>query len=371
MGHPQAEPTANPSHLEQILSRLVPQGLSAMASGKDSSATSSNSCMNQAPLPAAPAVAAEVHQSDDNLELQQLKQELLVAKAQLAMQEEELAQNRVIKHTFEQALGSPSEADFGGCEVTDQALTHLQGTPNATTHHGFDQIQNAWNANEGSQSDVALPLSPGAISRATLLWNQTGQLAYPSTQPTCNPASNETTLEKGSGEPQYVSGSTTQPPMQPWNGMTAFPFLVPAQRAPSSSNSAYGFCPRPSDEPPRYSQAAVQVQNPVPRRSFGPQITAGALFPSPANPWSSGSPVSTLESTPKSPIAPSTSSSSSTLTAGYPWGYPGFAPRQSGTRLSPTATEFTTSSQESSAWTGPAVSSSPHIEEVILYKESY
>ena len=46
--------------------------------------------------------------SVDMCEVLRLKQELLVANSKIALQEQELAQTRVIKHTLDQALGPPS-----------------------------------------------------------------------------------------------------------------------------------------------------------------------------------------------------------------------------------------------------------------------
>lgn len=81
--------------------------------------------------PLTPAAATEATTSD-SAELLRLKQELLAANSRIAVQEQELAQTRVMNHTLDQALGSPSEVDFNGRDVSEQTISNLQDAFNGS-----------------------------------------------------------------------------------------------------------------------------------------------------------------------------------------------------------------------------------------------
>lgn len=300
------------------------------------------------PATASSEVAGANTSDERTKELLRLKQELLAANSKIALQEQELAQTRVIKHTLDQALGPPSEADFGARDITDQTISHLQSAFNAS-NPGFGQLQDTWSSQDDSQSDVSDTLSAGTYNRARGIWTQGSQPAY-------SVAGSELPFEKVYGDSRHGAGPAGQF-HQPWNGSNpgsfyTSPALQTQRIPPNSSTSVYGFCARSPVEQPRYSQGPLQVQNPIPRRSLAPTSHAGTLFPPPNNPWSGfSSEATTGDSIPKSPTSSTTRSSSVIQAVGmYPFAYHA---RQAGTTLSPTATEFTTSSPEASPWPLP------------------
>lgn len=307
--------------------------------------------MNES-LSVASTELAEAYTSDEKMtELLQLKQELIAANSKIALQEQELAQSRVIKHTLDQALGPPSEADFGGRDVTDQTISHLQNAFNAS-NPAFGQFQDAWSTQDDSQSDISDALSAGTYNRARGIWHQGSQPAF-------SVANSELPFEKTYGDSQHAASPAGQFTTQPWSGSTACSFnthvaLQPQRTLSGPSASMYGFYSRPTGDQHRYSQAPLQVQNPVPRRSFAQANHAATLFPPPANSWSSFTSESIGESTPKSPTSSTTRSSSAFQSVGiYPIAYHA---RQAGTALSPTATEFTAGSPEVNSWALSSVS---------------
>ena len=106
----------------------------------------------------------------DAAELARLKQELNAAKDKIARQEQELSQTRVIKHTFDQAMGPPSEIEFHHHgEVTEQTITHLQSAFNASTRP-FTERQDGWTMQDDAQSEVSETLSAGAYNRSHGIW---------------------------------------------------------------------------------------------------------------------------------------------------------------------------------------------------------
>lgn len=299
----------------------------------------------------APTEATNTYNISDekSTELLRLKQELLAANSKIASQEQELAQTRVINHTLDQALGPPSEADFGGRDVTDQTISHLQSAFNAS-NPAFGQFQDTWSPQDDAQSDISDPLSNTAYNRARGIWSQLSP-------PVLNAQGSELMFEKSYGEAQHGANHPGQLPAQTWNGSTAFSFYTPGtiSSQPGSSGNLHGFCSRPQGEQPRYAQTSMQIQNPVPHRYFAQTNQTGALFPPPTNSWSSSfTSESTGEQTPKSPTSSSARSSSVIPPVGLM--QLAYHARQVGTTLSPTATEFTTSSSEMVPWSIPPVS---------------
>ena len=151
-------------------------------------------------------------QDNKTTELLRLKQELLAANSKIALQEQELAHTRVIKHTLDQALGPPSEADFGGREITEQTIAHLQSAFNAS-NHPFGQFQDAWNAQDDSQSDISDALSAGAYNRARGLWNQHDHLSF-------GMNTIEPSFDKQYDESAQRSNPMTHDPSRLWGGST-------------------------------------------------------------------------------------------------------------------------------------------------------
>src|ERR1700733_8983106 len=76
---------------------------------------------------------AGISQLEDTSEILRVKQELAAAKSTISRQEQELAETRKLRHTMDQAMGPPSEADFGiSPDITEQTISHLQNAFNAS-----------------------------------------------------------------------------------------------------------------------------------------------------------------------------------------------------------------------------------------------
>ncbi|KAJ5271905.1 hypothetical protein N7524_005174 [Penicillium chrysogenum] len=272
-------------------------------------------------------------QEDRTVELLRLKQELLAANSKIALQEQELAQTRVIKHTLDQALGPSSEADFGSREITEQTISHLQNAFNASSS-AFTQFQDAWAVQDDSQSDVSDPLSTGAYNRSRALWAQ-----------------NETATDREYGESlSGSSSSTSQDPNRFWGVSSMYPsFAGPpslqSQRPHSgSSPSSCGFYPRPIGEQMLYPPGPITGA----RRSIAQNSRGGSLFPIQSTPWGEFASGSSSEQTTKSPASPKRPPSAFQQVGLY--SVPPYPPRPIGSPLSPTATEFTGANTNETTW---------------------
>ena len=111
-------------------------------------------------------------------EVARLKNELEAAKAKMARMDQELAQNRITKHTIDQAIGSASEADFPMAhpsEVTGSRLHQLQQSLNTTVRPGFSREQ-SWVAGDDARSDTSEALSgtlsANGFNRARDIWGK-------------------------------------------------------------------------------------------------------------------------------------------------------------------------------------------------------
>lgn len=255
-----------------------------------------------------------------------LQQELLTANSRIAVQEQELAQTRVIKHTLDQAMGPPSEADFGGREVTEQTISSLQNAFNASNRpFNHNQRQDNWVPSDDARSDISDALSAGAYNRARGIW------ANNSTQPTAFAMNSG---EKGHRDPG--------PPEQGrnWNNRTSNQGFAHSQRVLSGpSHPTYAV----SDG--RYAgDHAPYVQGNSPRRSFTQVNRGGSCFPPQNSPWGTFS-ADPAAIPPRTAGTPHIGSYQQVFHAAAP-----YHPRPIGTPLSPTAAEFTSALSNVSSW---------------------
>lgn len=256
--------------------------------------------------------------------------------ADKASLEQELAQERVMNHTVNHVIGTPSGSDSGGHDVTEQSVNHWHNPFNPSMPTS-GQPQEPWGAQDDT-SDDSDALSPGAYNPPRGIWTQGSQAASSVAIKT------EIPFERTYGEYQHGPDSMAQlPGSQTWVGPTAGSFYAPStlppQRAISSgSTGMYGFSSRLQAEHPRYHQTSLQLENPVPRRSFAPPNQVGAPFSPANNPWPSFIPESSEHPAPKSPMSSINGPSNAIHTTGAH--ALSCNVRQGGTILSPTATEF-------------------------------
>ncbi|KAJ5794432.1 hypothetical protein N7457_001031 [Penicillium paradoxum] len=324
------------SDLDRILAKLSPKMIPPTRSDIDrSSASSQNTPATTLPASTLPEGTNSYTQEDRAVELLRLKQELIAANSKIALQEQELAQTRVIKHTLDQTIGPSSESDFGSREITEQTISHLQNAFNASSS-AFGHFQDAWGGQDDSQSDISDPLSTGPYNRSRGLWVQ-----------------NEPVIEREYGESlSGTSSSASQDPNRFWGASNVYPPFggpssLQSQRVHSgSSTGPCGFYTRPIGEQMAYPPGSV----PGSRRSIPQSSRGGSLFPIQSTPWGEFVSGSSNEPTPKSPTSPEKRPPSTFQQVGL-YSVPSYLPRPIGSPLSPTATEFTGANTNESTWT--------------------
>ncbi|KAE8147948.1 armadillo-type protein [Aspergillus avenaceus] len=274
-------------------------------------------------------------------EVLRLKQELLVANSKIALQEQELAQTRVIKHTLDQALGPPSEIDFNGREITEQTISHLQSAFNAS-NPTFCQLQDGWGGQDDSQSDISDALSAGAYNRARGLWVAPVQQAF-------NMNITAPGTEKNYSESLSLSSSNYGPDLsRSWGNQLHNPG-VPGNNSIQSIRVLSGPLPtacnletRFPGEQGRYASGSGLA----PRRSITQANRGGSCFPTQNTPWgtfTASSPTNQVRT------PPNRQSNTYQQVGLYP--IPPYHQQPVGTPLSPTASEFTSASGAVSPWT--------------------
>ncbi|ODH49627.1 hypothetical protein GX48_04280 [Paracoccidioides brasiliensis] len=286
----------------------------------------------------------------DAIEMLRLKQELVAANSRLALQEQELAQTRVMKHTLDQAMGPPSEADFSGREITEQTISNLQHAFNASTRP-YSQRQETWASQDDARSDISDALSAGGYNRARGIWNNT----HPSF--IMNAAVGNDRPYREVSAPLGNSNFAADPGRNwagrlPQQGMGQNPAYVPNQRVLSSGpgSPTFGFDSRYANEQSQFLQSAAS------RRPSSQLNRGGSCFPPQNSPWG------TFPTT--APGGPTTRTVSNQHAGTYPGMFPGppapspapgqYQPRPIGTPLSPTAAEFTVNSAD--AWSTASTS---------------
>ncbi|KAE8375881.1 armadillo-type protein [Aspergillus bertholletiae] len=282
----------------------------------------------------------------DISEVLRLKQELRAANSRLALQEQELAQTRVIKHTLDQALGPPSEVDFNGREVTEQTISDLQNAFN-TSNPTFCQLQDGWSGPDDSQSDISDAISTGAYSRSRGFWIPPAQQRFNMNMP-------NSVTDKAYGEPismpnNFFSQDLSRPWGNPLPNIGA-PGSIPSQPHRVFSGpltGACGFDIHLASEQNRYSSGSSVG----PRRSITQANHGGSCFQTQNSPWGTfaASPLSI-----QAPRSPANRQSSTHQQIGlYP--IPPYHQQPAGTPLSPTASEFTSSGTITPPWTTSTV----------------
>ncbi|KAL4788412.1 armadillo-type protein [Aspergillus varians] len=272
-------------------------------------------------------------------ELLRLKQELQAANSRIALQEQELAQTRVIKHTLDQALGPPSEADFSGRDISEQTISNLQSAFNASipTPH---LLQDGWNAQEDSQSDISDALSAGAYNRARGFWGPPDQQVYGVGHNSDKAYGDNNLPLPGTSFGQDSSrfwGPSTTTLASPGNGS-----FQPHRVLSGPSAAPCGFDGPFSEDQNRY----------LPGSGFGPRHPTAqpnrirSCFPGASSPWGTFAPGSGDSQGSRSP--PSKPSSTYQQVGLYP--LPPFHQRAVAPPLSPTVTEFSTPSGNSVPW---------------------
>ena len=311
-----------------------------------------NSSAASAPLtPATKTLPTSSSSGDNNpngnklgtVEMLRLKQELIAANSRIALQEQELAQTRVIKHTIDQAMGPPSEADFGGRDVTEQTISSLQNAFNASTRP-FNQRQETWMPQDDARSDISDALSAGAYNRARGIWTN-------SSQPAAFGMNMNGGMEKNYRDPPVFPNNAGPPDSgRNWNnrpfnpGFPAQGGFAHSQRVLSGpSHPAYPVDGRYAGDQAPYMQANG------PRRSITQVNRGGSCFPPQNSPWGTFSPEPT-GIPPRTAGAPHMGAYQQVGV--FPSAAP-YHPRPIGTPLSPTAAEFTSTNSSVSSWGSP------------------
>ncbi|OKL57379.1 hypothetical protein UA08_07694 [Talaromyces atroroseus] len=276
-------------------------------------------------------------------EMLRLKRELMAANSRIAQQEQELAETRVIKHTIDQALGTPSEAEFVDREMAQHNVRDLQTVFNASSKNP-NQDNDHW-LQEDVNSDISDSYSTGAYSANRSLWGLPTHAAFGMQAP-------EKGYQVGSPVIQGIHDATAQPWTALGNASGMNASGVPQQHRVFSGPSAT-LDGRYAGEHPYMSGI-----NLGPRRSVSQINRAPAYFPPVPSPtWATlNSTVGNNVAT-KAPLSPAFNTYQQVGL--YPM--PQYQPRPIGTPLSPTAAEFTSSSSAINPWNGatPGGTSTP------------
>ncbi|CAG8402639.1 unnamed protein product [Penicillium salamii] len=337
LDHIKIEPS---SDTEKILAKLAPQSIPLRSETDRSSVSSQITSVNPHTSSDFPKATQPGAHEDKAGELLRLQQELLAAKSRIALQEQELAQTRVIKHTLDQALGTPSEVDIGSREFTDQTISHLQNAFNAS-NSAFNQLQEAWNAHDDSRSDSSDQLPAGVSNKSRGLWVHH--------EPSMD---REYRGSPGTGSSAVLNAHRYWGLSNSYQSLTGQPSVQPQSVFSGPSTSPCGFYPRPVGEQMRYTPGSV----PAARPSMDQSHRAGSLISIQPTPWGELASGPSSEQTLHPPASPMKRPPSIfQQTGAYP--VPPYLPRPIGSPLSPTATEFTGPNTNEGTW-NPSIGSS-------------
>lgn len=261
----------------------------------------------------------------DATEMLRLQRELIAANSRIAQQEQELAETRVIKHTLDQALGPPSEAEFVDRDTTHHNIRDLQTVFNAPAK-GFNQDHDIW-MQDDAHSDISEPFSAGAYNANRNLWSLPNQAAF----------GIQGTEKAYNGTSQGVQDTSSHP----WTASANMAALAVPQQQRIFSGPSPALEGRFAGEHPYMGGIGPSL-----RRSVSQMNRAPAYFQPVPSTWAAFNNAVTNNVAAKAPLSP-------TFNAYQQVGLipiPQYQPRPIGTPLSPTAAEFTSNSSGPSPW---------------------
>ncbi|KAI9689336.1 MAG: hypothetical protein M1822_009987 [Bathelium mastoideum] len=310
-----------------------------------------------ATTPKTEAASSGSARASDDEEVRRLREELNAAHSKLAKMDEELAQTRITKHTLEQAMGASPDLSLPmRIPSRDTLESGLREPLSESARANLARTEHWMAQQEDAQSDVTDPLGAAGVPFSNHLWSKPS-LGMNLPKPTDHQF------------PLLLSQQQTMPtPARPWSdrnpaqAMNQPPFVptLHGQRSMNLRSDKFGDNSFTVSEPSTFgSNQSVRRQNPDANRqfpSFGSAFNSGwGPTPNQFN-WNGkidNSPSMTSFVT--DPLQPSYSSA------------PSYMPRPIGTRLSPTASEFTTGNITQTPWntgttTEPATTYVPPVE---------
>lgn len=143
--------------------------VSASSSGVSNAPMPGKTNASTAPDTSPVSVAREERPIANADEVLRLKLELEAAKGKIALMDQELALNKITKHTIDQAIGASSEADITlNSDIPNQRVCHLQSV--TTSNRLQVPRDNSWAAQDDTRSDTSDALSVGGFNRTRSIW---------------------------------------------------------------------------------------------------------------------------------------------------------------------------------------------------------
>ena len=109
-------------------------------------------------------------------EILKVREELALAQAKIALQDQELAESRIFKHTMDQAIGSGSEADLAPTAMPVMAMEDMP-TPFNASARPFTLRSDSWSQSGGSRPSTSGVSAGHRGGRGA--WPSQHELGYP------------------------------------------------------------------------------------------------------------------------------------------------------------------------------------------------
>ncbi|RDL38216.1 putative Meiotic coiled-coil protein 2 [Venustampulla echinocandica] len=192
------------------------------------------------------SVAREVRPVANTDEVLRLKLELEAAKGKIARMDQELALNKITKHTIDQAIGGASEADFTlNSDIPNQHLNHLQQSINTSNRLQVPR-DNSWAAQDDTRSDTSDALSAGGFNRARAIWANGSKPGFTGAQSpvpafqASEPLQSDHWMSRGFRQPFEPTMAYPAPPMNVFRGDRLHPDSELLMTAPAIRRNQVG-----------------------------------------------------------------------------------------------------------------------------------
>ncbi|KAI9703920.1 MAG: hypothetical protein M1820_005702 [Bogoriella megaspora] len=276
-------------------------------------------------------------------EIHRLQVELAAAKHQIAHMHQEMTQNRITKHTLEQAMGAPSDAGFS----RDHDSANMWGTTArdpllfTSTRDNIARTENWMAQQEDAQSDITDPTGTAGVPLDHPHWERSGfGVSMQNTDDQHQPPQHNRRDEPGlttSWNNRAMTQDIQQPPFMP----NLHPQRSINFRPDTVGSNNLGFNNLAINDSTTFGRSASTFkQNPEldrPNRFFGQAPNGG---------WATSSNTKWNMKVGPNPVAPFPGEAMQSMygpTASY-------VPQPIGTRLSATASDFTAGNVTSAPW---------------------
>lgn len=214
----------------------------------------------------------EIPATDEDSEVNVLRQQLAAAREKIAYMDQELHQTRMTKQIVDSAVSTPESEEFTEDRVSEQTISHLQNALNLSTDRTNASPAN-WHAHQNFTADHDGIKSGGLMNATQPAWGNAMRTSLASRINMSNESQNP-----------YTMSSWSSPSVRPWSSNVNPVAVLPSQSfgrpMPSMQRPSSGFRAEPIHNLPQAvnEQAQLSLDAAIRRTVSNPPTRPGSAF---------------------------------------------------------------------------------------------